>query len=185
MLDANGLACMLIRPACDVAGREDPGRARLEIGIDDDTAINGKPAPFGECGPRAHADAGDNEIGIKRTTALKLNLLALNGACGFFEVKDHTVLLMERADKVTHLRTENALHRSFIRSHHMNFNFTSAQGRSDFESDKTRTHHNSPARSFGNFDNGPAVGERAQRADVRLISAWDRKTNRLCASREQ
>ena len=179
------LAAVRIGPARNVAGREDPGRARFEIGVHDDAAINGEPGLFGELDPRAHADAGDHEIGLERAAALELHLLAVDGARRVLEVENDAVLLVQRAHEVAHLRTEDALHRPFVRRHHMDFDVAGAQGRRDFEPDEARAHHDRPARRPGALDDGPAVGERAQRADMRLIGARDRQANRLGAGGEQ
>src|SRR5262249_19093505 len=55
MLDADRSAAQRVRPAGDVAGGEDSGLARLEIGIDADTAIEPEARPLGEFSAGAHA----------------------------------------------------------------------------------------------------------------------------------
>src|SRR5205823_10625329 len=80
MLDANGLAAVRIGPACNVARREDPRCARFEIGVHHDAAINGKPRRFGKPGSWAHANTGDDEIGLQPVALLKLYLRAIDAA---------------------------------------------------------------------------------------------------------
>ena len=162
-----------------------PGRAGLEIGVDDDAAIDGEPGPLGELDPRAHADAGDHEIRLERAAAFELHLLAVDGARRLLEVEDDAVLLMERAHEVAHLRAEDSLHRPFVRRHHVDLDVAGAQRGRDLEPDEARADHDGPARRRGALDDRPAVGERAQREDVRLVGAGDRQANRLGAGREQ
>ena len=45
--------------------------------------------------------------------------------------------------------------------------------------------HDRAARRLGEFDDGPAVGQAAQRVDVRLVGARDRQADRLGAGRQQ
>ena len=54
-----------IRPARDVARREDVRRARLEIFVDRHAAIHGKAGFLRQPRLRPHADADDDEIGIE------------------------------------------------------------------------------------------------------------------------
>ena len=60
---------MPIRPARDVAGGEDSWRARFEKRVDDDAAIDLQASRLGEAEPRAHAEAGDDEIGLEDASA--------------------------------------------------------------------------------------------------------------------
>lgn len=92
---------------------------------------------------------------------------------------------MDRADEVAQLRTEDALHGPFVGRHHMDLDVAGTQGGRDFEPDKARAHNDCPARLLGTFDDGPAVGERAQSADMRLVCARDRQADRLRAGREE
>ena len=77
------------------------------------------PASFGERDPRAHADAGDHEIGLERAAALELHLFAVDGGRHVLEVENDAVLLVQRADEIAHLRAENPLHRPLVRRHHV------------------------------------------------------------------
>ncbi len=91
--------------------------------------------------------------------------------------KTDAVLLVQRAHEIAHLRTQNALHRSLVRRHHMDFDLAGAQRRRDLEPDEARAQHDHAARRFGALDDGPAVGERAQRVHVRLVGAGiDKRT---------
>ena len=95
------------------------------------------------------------------------------------------MLLVERANEVAHLRTQDALHRPLFRRDHMDFDIAGAQGGRDLEPDKARAQHDCPARRLGTLDDRPAVRERAQRAYVRLVGARDRQADRLGAGCEQ
>ena len=65
----------------------------------------------------------------------------------------------------------------------MDFDPAGAQRRGDFEPDEARSQHDSAAGRLGALDDGAAVGEGAQRVDVRLVGAWDRQPDRLGAGR--
>ena len=69
MLDANGLAREAIRPARDVAGGEDSGRARFEKRVDDKSAVDLEASRLCEAQARTHAEPGDDEIGLKDASA--------------------------------------------------------------------------------------------------------------------
>jgi hypothetical protein len=71
MLDADALTAMWVGPACNVTGRPNGWRARFEIGIHDNTAINDKPSHVCKFGPRAHTDIDDHEIRLKRAAPLE------------------------------------------------------------------------------------------------------------------
>ena len=179
------VAGVRIGPAGNVASREDPGHARFEIGVDDDTTIKSKSRAFGEFDTWSHTDAGDHEIRLKHSTVLEFHLLAVDGICRVLEVENDSVLLVEIAHKVAHLWTQNAFHRPLVRRDYMDFDFAGAQRCRDLEADEAGAHHDRPARRFGAFNDRPAVGERTQSVNVRLISAGNRQSNRLGASREQ
>ena len=63
----------------------------------------------------------------------------------------------------------------------MDFDFARAQGGRDFEPDEAGAQHDGPTRSLRSFDDGVAIGERAQQQDVRLFRARDRGPHRLRA----
>ena len=63
VFDADRSAAVRVRPARNIACCIDAWDARLEILIDDDPIIDCEPRVFGQPDVRAHADAGDDEIG--------------------------------------------------------------------------------------------------------------------------
>ena len=71
------------------------------------------------------------------------------------------MLLVEGADKVTHIRAENALHRPLIRRHDVNLQVPRAQRGSDLEPDKACPDDNDPLCRLGALNDGLAIGERA------------------------
>ncbi len=185
MLDPNVLATVRIWPPRNVAGREDPRRARFQKGVHDDTAIDAEPSLFGEPDPRSHADAGDNEIRRQRAAAAEFHRAAVDAARGVLEMEYDAILLMEGADEVAHLRTQDPLHGPFVRRHDMNFDIARAQGRGNFQANETGAKHDGAARSRGSLDDRLAIGERAQRVDMWLVGAGDGQANRFGSGRKQ
>ena len=95
MFDANGLAAQAIGPARDVAGGEDAWRARFEIGVDDDAAIDPEARRLGELDARAHAHPRDDEIGLEDASARKFHLSTFNARSPCSEMEDDAMLLMQ------------------------------------------------------------------------------------------
>ena len=59
------VAGVRIGPARDVAGREDAGRAGLEVLVHGDAAVDRQPRPFGQRDRRPHADAEHEKVGCR------------------------------------------------------------------------------------------------------------------------
>src|SRR5579863_6683838 len=185
MLDAHGLAGMRVGPAGDVAGGIDAGRARLQKGIDDHAAVDLEARLLGQRQARPHADADNDEIGVESGAALETRAGALDRGDRFAEVEDDAVLLVQLADEVAELRAEHTFHRPHLRRRHVDLDIARAQGSRSLEPNEAGTDDQRPPRAFGAFDDCPAIGERAQRMDVRQIGAGDRKPHRLGAGRQQ
>src|SRR5262245_51243667 len=179
VLEAYHLAEMGIGPPRDVAGGEDRGLGGLEIGVHGDAAVGSEPRGFSERDPWAHANSGDHEISFEPAAALELHLLAVDASRHVFEVENHAVLLVQRADEIAHLRPENPLHRPLVRRPHMDPQSAGAERSRDLEPDKARTHDHRPACRLGIVDDRLAVAERAERVHVWLVGAGDREANRL------
>ena len=64
-------------------------------------------------------------------------------------MEDDAVLLVQGADEVAHLRTEDPLHRPFVRRHDMDFDAAGAQRGRDLEANEARAHHDRAARRLG------------------------------------
>src|SRR5487761_1984678 len=64
VLDADSLAGEPVRPARDVAGREDARNIRFEAFVDRDAAVGGEARLFRQCDHRPYADADDDQIGL-------------------------------------------------------------------------------------------------------------------------
>ena len=75
---------------------------------------------------RETADAGDYEISIKHAAAFQRDPIAVYGASRVLEVEDHAVLLVQGAHEITHLRTQDTLHRSLLRRHHVDLDASGA-----------------------------------------------------------
>src|SRR6185437_15342797 len=126
MLDADGLAGEAIGPARDVAGGEDPGRARFEEAIDRDAAVGLEPGRLGEPDTRPHADAGDDEIGLENASVAQRHSLALDAARGVAQVEDDAVLLVNRLHEAAEIRTQDFLHRPLFRRDDMDLDISRA-----------------------------------------------------------
>src|SRR5882757_4320073 len=60
--------------------------------------------------------------------AAEFHLSAVDAARGVLEMECNTILLVEGADEVAHLRTQDPLHGTLARRHDMNFDIARAQG---------------------------------------------------------
>ena len=150
MLDSDVFAAVRIWPARNVAGREDPRRARFEKGVHDDATVKAQPRRFGKPDPRTHADAGDDEIRLSMCSPLfEFHRAAVNVARLVLEMENDAVLLMQGADEVAHLRAKYPLHGSFVRRHDMNFDVTGAQRRRNLEADEAGAQHDRAACRLG------------------------------------
>ena len=105
MFDTNVLAAVWIWPARNVAGREDPGRAGLEMSFTTTPRSMVSPALSAISVRGRTPMPATTRSASSVATALELHLLAVNGARRILKVEDNTVLLMERAHEVAHLRT--------------------------------------------------------------------------------
>ena len=179
MLDANVLTRVRIRPASNVAGGEDVRCARPKKGVDEYTAIDGQAGSLRQRGPRADTDAGDHKIRLDHAAALQIDVPALDRRRGVPEVKDDAVLLVQGADVVTKLRAEHPFERSLLRCNDVDIDAAIPEGCGHLEPDEARSHHHGALRACGERDNRLAIGQRTQGADVRLVSARDRQTDRL------
>ena len=110
---------------------------------------------------------------------------SVDAARRVLEVENDTVPLMEGADEVAHLRTHDPLQWSFARRHDVNLDIPGAQGRGDLETDEAGAEHDGAARGLGALDDRPAVGERTQRVNVRLVGAGNGQADRFGSGREQ
>ena len=110
---------------------------------------------------------------------------AVDAARRVLEVENDAVLLMQGADEVAHLRAQDPLHRPFVRRHDMNFDVAGAQGRGNLEADEAGAQHDGAARGLGVLDDRPAIGERAQRVDMRLVGAGNGQADRFGSGRKQ
>ncbi len=116
VLDADALARIGVRPAGDVAGGVDAGRAGLEIFVDADAAVDAKARLFGERQSRPHADADDDEIGGELVAALQRHRLAASMPVdAVLEMEDDAVLLVQRAHEVAELGAEHSFERPLLR----------------------------------------------------------------------
>jgi hypothetical protein len=88
-------------------------------------------------------------------------------------VELHAVMFVERLDECAELRPEHSLHRALVGSDHVHLDAARPQGARDFEADEARAEHDGRLGVLRALDDGPAVGERAQRENMRLVGARD------------
>jgi hypothetical protein len=111
---------MRVGPPSDVPCRVDAWGTRLEILVDDDPSVELEACFLGKLQTWSNADAYNHQIGLDRATFLQAHGFFVDGSDFVFEVKDNAMLLMEGADKVTHIRAEDPFHRPFIGRHDVN-----------------------------------------------------------------
>ena len=81
------------------------------------------------------------------------------------------MLLVQAANEIAHLAAEDALHRPLLGRHDVYLDATRTQRGSNLEPDKARAHHDGSTRRLRALDDRAAIGERAQRVDVRQVDA--------------
>src|SRR5262245_55182644 len=81
-------------PTGNVAGRADVRRACFHVLVDAHAFVNDKSGLLSKHDARAHADADDDQVGIKRAAAFEYRALAFNCGDAVFEMEFHAVLLM-------------------------------------------------------------------------------------------
>src|SRR5262245_8035787 len=177
MLDANRAAAIGVGPASNVAGGEDTRRPGLEIAVNQHATVDGDARLLGELQARAHADPGDDEIGLELATAFELDALCFDGGGGVFEMKRDAMLAVKGSHEVADLRPEQALHRPRLRRHHVNFDTTGAQRSCNLEPDETGTQHDRTFCLGRRRDDALAIRQRAQHMNVRLAGARDRQAD--------
>jgi hypothetical protein len=185
MLNADVFFRVRIGPARDIARGVDAGDAGLEISIHRDAAVERETGLFRQRQPRTHPDADDHHIGFEHAAALERRALAVDPDHGIAEMEDDAVLFVQRAHEIAHLRAEHALHRPLLGCDDMDLKFARTQRRRGLKPDKARADHNCAARACHRVNDRPAIAERTQRTDMRLIGARNRQPHRLSAGRQQ
>ena len=160
-------------------------RARFETGVDDDAPVDRETGRLGRPGARAHAQARDDEIGLKDASARKPYLSSFQSARRVPKMEDDAMLLMQSANEIAHLGPQNALHRTFFRRHDVDFDVPGAERSRDFEPDEAGAEHDRPPRRPGAIDDRPAVRERAQHENVGRLCARNGWAHRFGARRQK
>jgi hypothetical protein len=83
------------------------------------------------------------------------------------------MMLVQLAHEAAELFPQHPLHGNLIRCHHVHLEISRPEGRGDLQPDKAGTDHDYATRLLRGSDDGPAVVQRAQIADVRQLSARD------------
>ena len=185
VFDADALAGESIRPARDVAGREDATHAGLQVFVHGDASIDGEARLFGQRNRRPHADADDDQVGREPFSALQGDASTVDRHRRRAKMEDDPVFFMEVADETPDLRAEDLLHGTGLPSDHAHPDVARAKRRRHLETDEAGTDHDCPLRFRRPGDQGAAVGERAQIVDVREIPTGQREPCRFSPGREQ
>ena len=111
-------------PTRDVAGGENARRRRFEVGVDDNSPIHLETGRFRDLDARAHAESGDDQVGLDDASIRQPDPFAVDGASGGLKMEDDAVLLMESTNEVAEFGAQNALHRALFRRHDMDLDIS-------------------------------------------------------------
>ena len=162
-----------------------PGALVSQILVDDDAAVDREPRLLRQRHGGPHADAHDDEVGRERLAARERDAARVDRRRGLAEVEDDAVLLVQRAHEVAERGAEDALQRPRLGRDDVHLEVARAQRRGHLEADEARADDDGALRAPRPRDDRAAVGERAQRVDVRQLAARDVEPDRLGARREQ
>ncbi len=95
------------------------------------------------------------------------------------EVKPHPAVSMEPLDEPPEVEPENTVHGNVLRGHDVNLDIAVAQRCRHLEPDEAGPEHNCRRRFLGGRDDRPAVGQGAQRVDMRAVAAVDGNPHRF------
>jgi hypothetical protein len=185
VFDPDALTGKSVWPARDIASSKDARGARLKVLIYSDTTVHGQPRSRRKRGLRPHPDTDDDEIGLEFISVLQRDALLVYQRGCRTKMKRHPIILMELADKLSDIRSEDPLHRNRFAPDHMHINVPGAKRCCHFKSDEAcADHHGSPrCQSFG--DKGATVCHCAEIIDVRELGAGHIETHRLSAGGEK
>ncbi len=111
VLHANPIAGMRIGPARDVARREHPWRAGLQVLVHCQALVRREARLLGPRDRRPHADARDDEIGFDGLPVAQRHLASVDTIDLCAQMEHHAVALVQRPDELAHLRAHDALER--------------------------------------------------------------------------
>ena len=100
-------------------------------------------------------------------------------------MEDDAVLFVQCTNEIAHLGPKHTLHRPLLGRHDMDLDTPRAQRRRGLETDKARADHDRAARTVHRGDNRPAIRQRTQRMDMRLVGSRNRQPHRLGPRRQQ
>src|SRR5665213_630099 len=185
MFDADPLTGKSVRPACDVASREDASDAGLEIFIDDNAAINLEPRLFRQRDRRPHADPDDDEVGLKAFSAFQRHALVVYRRRCRAEVERHAVALMEIAQEIPDLWSQYFLHQDRLGPDYMDFDIPGTKRCRALETNEAGADHNRTLRHQSAGDQRAAVSQSPQVMHVWESRPGDAETDWLGSGRKQ
>jgi hypothetical protein len=119
MLDPDTFTGKSVRPARDVAGRENPRDTCLKVLVDDDAAINAEPSSFRQRDHWPYPDSNEDNVRLEAFAILQRYVsLVYRGHCRA-EMKCHSMFLVESADEIPDLRSQDVLHRNCLEPNHV------------------------------------------------------------------
>ena len=129
----------------------------FEIRVHKDAAIERNASLFGQGQTRTHANTNDDRVGLQHAAASERRALAVDRDHGIPEMKDDTMLLMQRAHEVADVGAEHTLHWPLFRCDDMDLDFPRAQCRRGLEPDEAGADNNRAARAFDGVNDRSAI----------------------------
>ena len=162
MLYPDGLTGVRVGPTSDITRRKYAGRARLEVAVHHDPAIQFDAGGFGEIQIRLHADAYHDEVGGNPFAALQNDAPTTDLARFPLEMEHHAMLFVYSPNETTKLRTEHTSKRMRVGGHDVDLETPSTERGGHLEADEARPKHHGTLRSIGSRNDGTAVRQRAE-----------------------
>jgi hypothetical protein len=136
-------------------------------------------------GDGPHADAEHDEVGGQSGAVAEGDRSPVDAGDALAEMKDDTLLLVQRLDEAANLAPHDAFERQMVRSDHVHRHAPRPQRRGNFETDEARAHHDHVLRSARLVGQRAAVGECAEIVNQRAVRAGNWRMHRLGARGDQ
>jgi hypothetical protein len=159
VLDSHSLTGTDVWPAGDVARGKDPRRARLQVFVHDEAAIDLQAGLLGQRERRPHPHPQGQEVRIELRTTAQHGFAAIEASDALSNVEDHAVGLVKPADEPPDLQPEHASERLLLWCDDVHADAAGAQGCGDFEADKAGADDDHLPCRPGPGDERPAVRE--------------------------
>jgi len=131
-----------IRPTCDVASREDPGYARLEVLVDRNATVGDEPSLLRQRGFRPHADSDDDKISREDITTAQRDVALVDCRRNGAEMEGHAMLLVNVPNEISDFCAHDALQWTSLRGDDVDLDTPCAERGGDLKTDEARADHN-------------------------------------------